>query len=170
MFWHCSICSTSLIIDTSPGVMSTVAVLAEVSLMSPRNVFIFIIKKNICKIKISTKKRFSFEKNFTGNVYPNHPWVLQHWMLQLTSSMCSNHNVSTFHLTTFDNTMPGHLHFWLPQCSLFHAYTRVFCCRRWGCASLHCNDSIGSACEVNTDLLPRESWCWKAISCCINGQ
>ena len=47
-------------------VQSSVAVLAEISLKSPRKLFIFVIKKHIYRIKISKiNKLFNFETNFT---------------------------------------------------------------------------------------------------------
>ena len=45
---------------------ASVDVLAEISLRSPRTLFIFIIKKYIYRIKVSKNKLFNFEKNFTA--------------------------------------------------------------------------------------------------------
>ena len=47
-------------------VTTSVAVLAEISLRSPRKLFIFIIKKKIIGSKYPKNKLFNFEKNFTG--------------------------------------------------------------------------------------------------------
>ena len=48
--------------------MSSVADIAETTLRSPRNIFIFIIKKIIFRIKVSKNKSISnFEKNFTAD-------------------------------------------------------------------------------------------------------
>ena len=60
---------------TDPAHMSTydkvrfsVAVLAEISLRSPRKLFLFIIKKIIFRIRVSQKKKLNFEKKITGKI------------------------------------------------------------------------------------------------------
>ena len=61
-------CSSRVCIDDSScsgdKVRAPVAVLAEISVRSPRKIIIFIIKKYVNRIKVNNK--FDFEKNFTG--------------------------------------------------------------------------------------------------------
>ena len=62
------------------------AVLAEMSLRSPRKLFIFIIKKYISRIKVSKKMlNFNFEKNFTGRT--SHEGVLLGCRLEAVLSL-----------------------------------------------------------------------------------
>ena len=54
------------------GGTSSVAVLAEISLISPQKLFIFIIKKRIYRIKVSKKTIISFWRKFTGYKHSVH--------------------------------------------------------------------------------------------------
>ena len=51
---------------TADLVTTSVAALAEISLRSPRKLFIFIIIKKYIGSKYPKNKLFNFEKNFTG--------------------------------------------------------------------------------------------------------
>ena len=75
----------------------SVAVLPEISLRSPRKLFIFTIKNYIYRIKVSKNKLFNFGKKITEHV------------MQIRSS--SEHRLFCLSLTT-----KGYLHVYLCTC------------------------------------------------------